>query len=782
MNARCAGVILSMSLAAAIGATQPAPRPDAVQGYKADAGAALITLADGVLRIAPCEHSMVRISYAPASQIPDLSNLYITEKACVPAVFTVVDTAKEIEVQAAGIHVSVNRNSGAVSFEDKEHNKLLSESDWPFPRSVSSGGAEGSRASVWFALTPEDKLYGLGQHQHGLLNQRGLQMELSQDNTNISIPFFLSSKGYGVLWNNSSVTEWNNRFLPVLKISSSVSEAVDYYFIYGPEFDQIVAGYRQLTGAPPIFPRWAYGYWQSKLAYASQSELLTVAAKYRSLNIPLDNMILDAGWETNGFGSRIFNPRFPDPRGMIQQLHDEHVHLMVSVWPLFTPGSANYDEMLKQDGFLNSGKYSIPAYTAGSRLYDAFNAQARKTYWAQIQKSLLDLGVDAFWMDSTEPGDLYAEERGSMLEGAKTALGDGSRFENMYPLMTTKAIYEGQRNVTDRKRVFILSRSAFVGMQKNAAAVWSGDTAADFETLKRQIPAGLNYSMSGLPYWTTDIGGFTGGDPNDPAYRDLFVRWFEFGSMCPIFRVHGFRKTNENELWAYGPRAQKILTFYDRLHYRLLPYIYSNAAQTTFDGFTPMRALAFDFRQDPQALEIGDEFMYGRSLLVAPVTDAASQQRRVYLPKGATWYDFWTGTRIKGGQRTIKAAPLSVMPLYIRAGSILPLGPEEEYSDQHSSGPLEVRIYAGADGDLNLYDDDGASYDYEKGAHARIAMHWDDKTKVLKIGAREGSFEGMQNRCVLHFILVRPAHGVGEHTGTWDRSVVYTGEPLKVQM
>jgi alpha-D-xyloside xylohydrolase len=776
--------VLSMLLTSTPGTAQPSPHPDLVQSYDKDALSVRVKLTNGVLRIAPCEANMARITYSPSAQIPALGNPAISDTACRPAQFVVRETDKQLDVTASGLTVSVNRNSGAVRFEDPDGNALLGESDWPYPRQVipaETDGAATHRASVWFALTPEERFYGLGQHQSGVLNQRNLELQLSQDNTNISIPFFLSSKGYGVLWNNTSATSWNNRFQPVIAISSSVADAVDYYFIYGPQFDRIIASYRKLTGAAPLFPHWAYGYWQSKLGYVSQTELLGIAAKYRSLQIPLDNIVLDAGWEETGFGSREFNKQFPDPRGMIQTLHDEHVHIMVSVWPLFQPGSANFDEMLKQGLFVTGGVNPLPSYLPGARLYDAFNPKARGVYWAQIKKSLFDAGVDAFWLDSTEPADLYAEEHGPMLAGAKTALGNGSKYANIYPLMTTQSIYDGQRAVTDQKRVFMLTRSAFAGMQRNAAAAWSGDTATNFDTFKRQIPAGLNYSMTGLPYWTTDIGGFVGGDTRDPAYRELFVRWFQYGSFCPVFRAHGTRKNNENELWSYGEEAQKVLTLYDQLRYRLLPYTYTLAAKTTFDGYTPMRALAFDFREDSKALDINDEFMLGPSLLAAPVTEAGSAERRVYLPKGADWYDFWTGERAAGAQTVTRATPLAVMPLYVRAGSILPLGPEQQYSDQHPDGPLELRVYPGADADFSLYEDDGTTYDYEKGASARIVLHWNDAAKVLSIGARQGHFKGMQERREFRIVLVRPDRGTGEAAGAPDRSVAYDGASQKIQ-
>jgi alpha-D-xyloside xylohydrolase len=776
----CIGMMaLFCIVGARTAAAQAAPHANVVASEQQTANAEMIHLNNGTLRIEPCDGEIVRVTYVTGDTIPNLSNPVLPDSACSQAAFSVRDVATQIEIVTAGIHIVVNKNTGAIRFSDTQDKPMLAESDWPFARSIVptvTDGEPASQASVWFALTPEERLYGLGQHQSGVLNQRNLELELSQDNTNISIPFFVSSKGYGVLWNSASVTDWNNRFRQVLTISSNDATAVDYYYVAGPSFDKIISGYRRLTGAAPLFPRWAYGYWQSKLAYTSTDQLLEVAAKYRALHIPIDNLVLDAGWETV-FGSRTFSNNYPDPKSMVQQLHNEHMHLMVSIWPLFQPGNDNFKQLEAKGFFVTPGPNHLPAYLPGSRLYDAFSAGARDTYWQQAKKSLYDIGVDAFWMDSTEPADLYAEEHGPMLADAKTALGNGSKYANLFPLMTTAAIYDGQRLQPENKRVFILTRSAFSGMQRNAAAAWSGDTLTTFDTLKRQIPAGLNYSLTGLPYWTTDIGGFVGGDTTDPAYRELFVRWFEYGAFCPIFRAHGARKNNQNELWSFGPEAQETLTLYDRLRYRLMPYIYTLGAKTTLDGYTPMRALAFDFAADEKALDISDEFMLGPSLLVAPVTGTGATSREVYLPRGTDWYDFWTGERIAGGQTIHRDAPLAVLPLYVRAGSILPLGPEEEYTGEHPEAPIELRIYPGSNGDAKLYDDDGLTYAYEKGQYVWVPMHWDDASQTLTFGARAGKLAVVQSEQDFHITIVKPGHGIGEAVATGDRRVTFKGQP-----
>ena len=420
-------------------------------------------------------------------------------------------------------------------------------------------------------------------------------------------------------------------------------------------------------------------------------------------------------------------------------------------------------------------------YDRGSRLFDAFNADGRKTFWQQMQTSLFDKGVEGWWLDSSEPLDSWGEEQGPMLEGAHTALGSGSRYANLYPFFETKAVYEGQRATTDQQRVVILTRSAFLGQQRNAAIAWSGDIATTFDSLRRQIPAGLNYSMSGLPYWTTDIGGFVGGDPDDPGYRELYVRWIEYGTFCPIFRTHGARKANE--LWSFGAQAQETVTSYDRLRYRLLPYIYSTAWRVTSQGYTPMRALVMDFPLDTNARDITDQFMFGPAMLVNPVVQAGATVRMLYLPAGATWFDFWTGQSQRGGRTVQPNALIETIPVYVRAGAILPMGPELQWTSEKPADPIELRIYPGADGDFTLYEDDGTTYGYEKGEHATIAMRWDDSTSTLTISERHGSFPGILEKRTFDVVLVGPGNGIGGAITTSPlRRVTYDGNAQAVQL
>ena len=470
-----------------------------------------------------------------------------------------------------------------------------------------------------------------------------------------------------------------------------------------------------------------------------------------------------------------FNSHYPDPKGMIDDLHQNHFHLMISVWPYFDPGSQVYREMDRLGYFIDRTK-TAAFHPKGMALYDAFNPAARKYYWGLMDNALFKIGADAWWLDTTEPETEGRET--NILASSKVAIGNGARYANLYPLMTTQAVYDGQRAATSHARVFILSRSAYAGIQRHATAAWSGDINSDWETFKRQIPAGLNLMVSGVPYWTTDIGGFTDGNPDDPAYRELFIRWFEYGAFCPIFRVHGSRST---ELWSYGAEAQEILTRYDTLRYRLMPYIYSLAWQVTNAGYTLMRPLVMDYREDVTARNIGDQFMFGPALLVSPVTDPGEVQRRVYLPN-PNWVNFWTGEKQPGDRFVMAAASLETLPLFVRAGSIVPMGPAMEYTSQSAANPIELRVYAGADADFTLYEDDGLTYDYEKGADSTIPIHWDDAGQALTIGARRGSFPGMLESRTFNIVWVGPGHGVGVNpSGTIDKTISYDGTAVTVQ-
>jgi alpha-D-xyloside xylohydrolase len=735
-----------------------------------------LTLQKGILRVQVCSDFILRVRYSPTEAVPAHPDLVVIKNSWPATKWEVQGSEESVVLSTAKIRAVVLRKDSSITFQDAAGKTLFQQAEVTMTPVIVNGEATYHVelfSKLWGSY---ESFYGLGQHQAGVWNYRGEAVDISQDNTNISIPFFLSSNGYGIFWNNASRSRFNNRFLHALYLSSEVADDMDYYFLFGPEFDRIIAGYRELTGASPLFGKWAYGFWQCKNKYNTQEELLGVAHKYRELHIPADNIVQDWFW-WNTMGEPVFDKtRYPDPNGMIEDLHKSHFHLMISVWPYFRPGTKTYDEMDDRGFFIDRTKVAA-FHPARMALYDAFNPQARKYYWNLMDQALFKIGVDAWWLDTTEP---ETEDRETnILVTDKTYLGNGARYANAFPLMTTEGVYQGQRSESDKKRVFVLSRSAFAGAQRNAAAVWSGDVNSDWVFFKKQIPAGLNYSISGLPYWTTDIGGFVSGNPDDPGYRELFIRWFQFGTFNPILRVHGTRSTNQNELWSYGAEAQKILTNYDTLRYRLLPYIYSLAWMTTSEGYTPMRGLIMDFRTDEHAASIGDQFMYGPAFLVNPVTDPGVNSRRIYLPK-TKWYDFWSGGLVEGGRMIDRAAPIDKLPLFVRAGSIVPMGPEKQWSTERPEDPIELRVYRGADADFTLYEDENDGYNYEKGAYATIAFHWNDAKQRLTIGARSGAFPGMPTDRRLQIVFVAESHGTGISESKPDKVVIYSGKPIVV--
>ena len=644
-----------------------------VRQVQKQADGVLFSMGTGTLKVQVCSDSVIHVLYSATASFPNPTNPVVIKDSWPAAQWSMQSTDDAVILSTSLLKLTVTKKDGAIAYAEAHGGALVQEASRSLTP-VKVNGEDTYRAESFVNIYgSHEGLYGLGQHQAGVWNYRGESVDISQENSNISVPLMLSSKGYGIFWNNTSRSRFNNRFANYLYISSEVADVIDYYFLYGPEFDQIIAEYRDLTGQAPMFGKWAYGFWQCKNRYKSQDEILGVARKYRALHIPVDDIVQDWFW-WNRKGEFVFNKNYPDPKAMVDELHTEHFHLMISIWPFFEPGSANYDYMQNQGWFVDKFKYAKPPYHANAMaVYDATNPEARKYYWDLVNKGLFSIGADAWWMDTTEPETEGQEE--NILLNHKLAAGSGNRYVNVYPLLDTQAVYQGQRSVSDRKRVFILSRSAFAGSQRNAVTAWSGDINSDWLSFRRQVPAGLNFALSGIPYWTTDIGGFVFGSPTDPAFRELFIRWFQYGTFNPILRVHGTRKPDENELWSYGPDAQTILVNFDRLRYRMLPYIYSLAWKTTSEAYTPMRPLVMDFRGDPRAQNVGDQFMYGPAFLVNPVTEPAATKRQLYLPEDK-WYDFWTGSTIEGGRTISAIAPLERLPLYVRAGSIVPLGPD----------------------------------------------------------------------------------------------------------
>jgi alpha-D-xyloside xylohydrolase len=921
----------------------------------------MVPVGDAFLKVEIRTDGIIRVAYAKDRALFQRPSLVVQPKREPAPTWALTTEAGVATLATAKLKVRVDLSTGAVSFLDSTGQSILAEKAGG--RSLTPAEVQGVQTwqprQEWEA-NADESLYGLGQNQLGLVDLKGYDLDLWQHNGSVVVPFLVSSRGYGLLWDNPSYTRfgdlrpfepipgarlldssghpggltgsyfadgafgrriaeqvdervdilptgpfttnaaiqhelpergnfsvrWDGSVQPEISgdyqfqtysdgdcklwidgrlvadhsrqgwlpwydlarvrleagrsyrlrldwvkndnppamqlrwktpgpdsatsLWSEVSDGVEYYFVYGPDLDTVVAGYRHLTGTAPMMPQWVFGLWQSRQRYKTAQESLDVVKGFRSRGIPFDNIVQDwFYWKQDAWGSHQFDPaRFPDPSGWIQQIHEQHAHLMISVWPKFYPGTENFEAMHSR-GFLyeRNLKEGIRDWVRFPYMfYDAFNAEARKLFWSQVDRELFRKGVDAWWLDATEP-DLT---RVPTLDGQRdymnpTALGPGSRVLNAFPLENAEAVYDGQRAAAPDQRVFILTRSGFAGQQRYAAAVWSGDTSSTWTALGKQVQAGLSFSLSGLPYWTMDIGGFavpgrfapvrghTGaGEPifAEPAaadtedWRELNTRWFQFGTFTPLLRVHG--EYPYREMWQFGgeksPAYQTQFKF-DRLRYRMLPYIYSLAGAVTQDGGTIMRALVMDFRTDARAREITDEYMFGPALLVNPVTVPQARSRQVYLPSATEWYDFWTGAALAGGQTIEAAAPYDSIPVFARAGAILPFGPDLQYTAEKPADPITLFVYAGADGAFTLYEDDGLSYGYEKGAFAQIPIRWHDATQTLMIGRRVGSFPGMLGERTFQVVVVSKTKPASfSFAPAIDQTVHYRGDAIEVRL
>ena len=748
--------------------------PPSGAAYAIDATGVTFTLSPGRMRVSVCKDDIIRVQYTSASSIPSKTSLSVNASWGTPS-FCVTEAAGVLTITTARMKVKVTESSGLVSYTDLADNALTSE----YSKSLTAATVEGvatNTVAAAFNSPSNEALFGLGQQQDSVLNRKGTTLRMLNENTKIMIPVLVSNKGYGLLWDNYSITNFagnvssNTRY----SFSAETGDQVDYYFFYGPTIDQVIANYRTTTGAAPLFPKWAYGLFQSKDHYQSSSELTSVQNGYRNNNIPVDVIVQDwQYWSPAVWGSHLMDAsRYPDPAGIVNQLHAAHIHTMISIWPLYqtrSNGVATVAGELDNYNALNAINALYPTTTSGGvyHFYDTFNAMARTLVYQQSYDRLIGkYGWDAIWADNTEPQS-YPE--GVNVHAASTALGKGALFINAYPLQHNKAVYEGWRKVgPNNKRVYILTRSGFAGLQRYAAATWSGDINANQGVYAAQIPAGLSYAVSGMPYWTTDIGGYF-GTPSE----ELFTRWFQFGAFCPMFRIHGQApKELYGSQWSAAGKANMLAV--DQLRYRLMPYIYSLAWKVTSAGYTIMRPLVFDFQNDAMVYGIKDQFMFGPALLVSPVTATGATSRSVYLPAG-TWYDFWTGSTTAGGTTATVNAPLSQFPLHVRGGSILPMGPMIQYATQ-SIDPLEIRVYAGADASFTIYEDEGDTYNYETGQYAQIPLTWNNATRTLTIGARMGSYTGMPATRTFNVVFVGANHGNGTGvTGTPDQVVRYDG-------
>ena len=750
----------------------------------------------GTLRIQFWSPEIVRVTYAATNEVPVLKSLAVVaspEKVRL----TRKQNGQAFTLAASHLKVKIDKQTGVVSFLDGADDILLQESAQGrriAPATVA--GAAVTSCAQSFDTAPDEGIYGLGQHQHGVWNYlTDGTVRLAQANTDVGIPVITSSKGYMLLWDNPAVTTISssaggdtNGNQKVLRWSSECGNAIDYYFCYGDgTIDTALKAYRNLTGNAPMMPEWELGFWQCKERYASQEELLGVAKQLRDLKVPVDGIIQD--WQywppgTNTWGSHLFDPaRYPDPVGMFKKLHDENYHTLISVWAKFDLGSDNSKELNAVGGmFPQVTRYVSPP--GQGQWYDPFAAVGRQTYWKQMRDQLFAKGADGWWLDAPEP-----EINGMGFRNYTTPVGPGYEVYNAYPLMHSMGIYQGQRATTDQKRVVILTRSAYAGQQRNSAITWSGDITGTWQVLKNQIPAGLNFSLSGIPYWNTDTGGFFGSretgnaNPSNPVYQEFFARWFQFSAFCPMFRVHGSYGTRPGkEFWRFDEKTQGILRNYLDLRYRLLPYLYSTAWQVTSEGTTFMRPLVMDFPKDPQVLGIGDQYLFGPAIMVTPVTSAGATNRPVYLPaSSAPWYNFWTGDTAPAGQRVDAASPVETLPLFVKPGSIIPLGPFLQYSSEKPADPIELRIYRGASGKFTLYEDEHDNYNYEKGKYATIPISWNDAKHTLEIGKRFGEFPGMLRERTFNVVFVTPNHGTGiPVTEKPDAVVHYTGKAISV--
>lgn len=908
------------------------------------------------LRLQVVNDRIIRVSATPEADFSTAKSLITVPDLAYSGKFEVSENADFAILTTSVLHAKVNKESGEVAFFDKKGNTILRENEGGGKTftPIEVEGTKGYTLRQVFESPDDEAFFGLGQHQSDEFNYKGRNESLFQYNTKVSIPFIVSSRNYGILWDNYSLsrfgdprdyaqldqfrlfgkngeegvltatytnkqtgetierrestidyenlaliknfpegfslngaqvtwegkmeaakdgiyrfhlryagyttievnneevvkerwrTAWNpndykfslnmkagervplkiewepdgdgsyislKALDPVpekeqnkLSLWSEMGNGIDYYFIYGDDMDEVISGYRTVTGKSQVMPRWAMGYWQSRERYNTQDELLSTLAEFRKREIPIDNIVQDwFYWPVDAWGDHEFDPeRFPDPKGMVDSVHAMHAKIMISVWPKFYITTDNY-KAFDEKGWMyhQAVKDSIrdwvyPGYVGS--FYDAYSAGARKLFWLQMEEKLYPRGFDAWWMDASEPNiqDNTSMEYRKALCGP-TALGPSTQYFNAYGLMNAEAIYNGQRGVDPDKRVFLLTRSGFAGIQRYSTAVWSGDIGTRWEDMKAQISAGLNFSLSGVPYWTMDIGGFcvekryesaqrlydrTGRENEDlKEWRELNTRWHQFGAFVPLFRSHG--QFPYREMFHIAPDnhpAYQSMLYYNKLRYRLMPYIYSLAGMTWLTDYTIMRALVMDFPDDASVNHISDQYMFGSALMACPVYAYGARNRDVYFPGTEGWYDLYHGHFIAGNQTISVDAPYARMPLFVRAGSIVPFGPQIRYHDEKLPETITLFVYAGKDGSFTLYEDEGVNYNYEKGDYATIPFTYHDMEKTLEIGERKGTFNGMLKERRFNIVYVNRENPVaidGDATGT---KIDYSGIAVKVAL
>ena len=929
------------------------------QSYQRTDGGVIVSPASrpGTVRLQAYGDGIIRVTETPDKRFDLQPSLMVIAKPS--GAFTVSEAPGIVRLNTNKASADVDLQSGRVSFRDAADRVVLAETSAPAFAPVSAEGVPFVSVHQQFNRGTDEGFYGLGQHQNGQMNYNGEDVELVQHNMDVAIPFVVSTRNYGLLWDNNSITRfgapeayghaggagdglsvnggqgwtatysvngktvaqrrervidlqylenlkdwpagtrtpdqqgtvpglrvtwtgtitpatgglhrfrlygsshfkvsvdgkevmnrwrqnwnpWNHNFdlnlaagkpheLRIdwepnsgyiallhhdprpepdrrsLTLSSEFGRAVDYYFIGGGNMDEVIAGYRWLTGKAPIAPKWAFGFWQSRQRYETQDQLLGALREYRKRSIPLDNIVQDwLYWPQDQWGCQCFDPaRFPNPAAMVNEVHRSGAHIMISVWAKYYRGIANYQALDAIGGIYRRmanpkpGEPSDPNYIKAMYLdwvgpgyfnafYDPYNPKAADLYWSQVRSGIASKGFDAWWLDSDEP-DFHSNisRAETAYRMGPTALGPAAAYFNSYPLVHVESVYRHQVADKPDVRPFILTRSAFGGIQRTGAAVWSGDVAGRWDNFREQISAGINFSMSGVPIWSHDIGGYTQEErfikpkPADLAeWRELNTRWFQFGAFSPVFRSHGENIRREIfEMSPAGSPSYRSMVWYDKLRYRLMPYIYTLGADTYFKDGTIMRGLVMDFAGDKRAWGVDNEYMFGPAFLIAPVTEYKARSRKVYLPAGTSWYDFYSGRSIDGGQTIDAAAPYERMPLFVRAGSIVPTGPAIQFTGNNTRSPLTVSVYTGADGTFSLYEDDGVSRQYLNGKYSRIPFAWNDGAKTLIIGAREGSYSGMAGTRTIRIRWVRPGRPLDLDAA--DLTVTYAGAPMTVRM
>lgn len=776
--------------------------------------------------------SIVRILKSPEGVAFKKESLSVTKKPQVTK-FTIQQKGDVLSLKSEKLKVDVNLKSGNISYYTVAGAALLSEavSGSKFT-DFDDAGSKTYSINQLFTLDKDEAIYGLGQQQRGKLSLRNAKINMVQGNVDDYIPFLVSTKGYGLFWENYSPTVFEDK-PESASFKSEVGDCIDYYFMVGGNIDGSIAGMRELTGQAPMFPLWTFGYWQSKERYKSQNELVGVVSKYRGLGVPLDGIIQDWQYWGNNYlwnAMDFLNPEFPQPKKMVDDIHNMNAHLIISIWNSFGPQTKQFREMQPKGMLLNFGTWPQSGldiwppnrdYPSGVQPYDPYNPEAREIYWKHLNKGLFSVGIDGWWMDSSEPDHMDFKPSDFDI---KTYLGSFRKVRNAFPLMTVGGVSEHQRAASADKRIFILTRSAFAGQQRYGANTWSGDVNSSWQSLRNQIPAGLNFSMSAIPYWNTDIGGFFAGaykrgwgdGTKNPSFQELYVRWLQFGAFTPMMRSHG--TDIPREIYNFGKKGE---TIYDAiaktidLRYSLLPYIYSAAWDITNSQSTMMRALVMDFN-DKKVVDMNNEYLFGKSILVAPIVNAQytpetivksneetgwnkdndangakaqavtftqAKSTKVYLPGGTAWFDFWTNEKINGGQEIEKATTIDEIPLYIKVGSIIPFGPKVQYATEKKWDNLEIRVYPGANGEFSLYEDENDNYNYEKGAYSTITFKWNEQNKTLTIGKRKGNFNGMIKNRTFNIILATKEKGTGM-TGTTnsDKTISYDGKEKSVKL